>query len=122
MWKCPACGDTYAIGIAIGGPTCSRDGSAMQKVLYRNNQVPVEIPNVHIGGEVNVGGNAYNDGTIKIFDDGKMNVNKDLINTGVISINDPEKIKEMLVQMVKTSGTVAELGINILQTFFKVEK
>jgi hypothetical protein len=31
-------------------------------------------------------------------------------------------MKELLAEMVKASGTVAELGTNILKTFFNISK
>jgi hypothetical protein len=64
MWKCPTCGETYAIGLAIGEPICEKDNSIMQKV---NASSDVKFLPISIGGEVNVGGHAHNSGTIKFF-------------------------------------------------------
>ncbi len=115
MWKCPQCGDISSIGLSIGNPTCSKDGCKLVPMEMQNNVMPP----VSVGGRVTVGGDLSNYGKIKVFPNGELNVNKNLINTGDIIISDPEKIKELLIGAVKTSGSLAELGTNIIKTFFK---
>lgn len=118
MWKCPICGEITSIGMAIGTPTCSKDGSTL--IPSNDSSMPqVTMPPVSIGGKVSVGGNLHNSGKLKVFPNGEININKDLFNTGDISVNDPERFKELLVQVVKTSGSLAELGSNIIKTFIK---
>lgn len=68
-----------------------------------------------IGGKVTVGKSLTNSGKIKIFEGGNLEVNKDLINSGDILINDPEKIKEIIIESLKTTSSVAEFGTKLLK-------
>lgn len=70
---------------------------------------------VSIGGQVTVGGDFTNLGKVKIFEGGQLNVNKDLINTGDIAVNDPEKIKQVIIESLKTTSNVAEFGTQLLK-------
>ena len=73
---------------------------------------------VSIGAQVRVGGNVNNSGSIKVFPDGRFTIDGSLINMGSLTINDPEKIKQLLVELVKTSGNFATLGMEVLRRFF----
>lgn len=121
MWKCPKCGEITVIGMAIGTPTCSKDGVELVPIDTLPENVGIVFPPVSVGGRVNIGGNVTNSGKIKVLLNGELNVNKDLINTGDLIINDPEKIKELLVKLVSTTGNVAELGTEVLKRFFGVK-
>lgn len=46
---------------------------------------------------------------------GQLDVKKDLINSGDISINDPEKIKQIIIESLKTTSNVAEFGTQLLK-------
>lgn len=94
--------------------------------MQKSNKNNSALFNVFVGGEVHmgariaVGGNLFNldSGKINVHENGELNVMKDLVNEGDIKINDPEKIKELIIEIVKTSGSLAELGSNFLKTFF----
>lgn len=70
---------------------------------------------VTIGGKISVGGNFTNTGKVNVFEGGHLLVSKELLNTGSISINDPEKIKQIIVETIKTTGSVAEFGSEFLK-------
>ncbi len=70
---------------------------------------------LNVGGNVIVGSKLTNSGKIKVFEGGKLDVKKDLINSGDITINDPEKIKEIIIESLKTTSSVAEFGIKLLE-------
>jgi len=72
---------------------------------------------VTIGGKVKVGTDFKNAGLVKIFPGGELEVNKDLINEGSLIINDPERLKQFIIEAVKAAGSVAELGTKILTLF-----
>jgi hypothetical protein len=116
LWKCPKCGDLFYATLGIGVPSCTNDGTLMQE--YSEGESVTQSVPVSVGGKVTVGGSVNNSGKIKVFENGELTINKDLINTGDIVINDPEKIKSLLIETLKTSGNLAELGSNILKTFF----
>lgn len=66
-------------------------------------------------GKVSVGGNFTNSGKVRVFDGGQFEVHKDLINSGDISINDPEQLKQTIIEALKTTGTLAEFGSELLK-------
>jgi hypothetical protein len=68
-----------------------------------------------IGGRVSVGGNFTNSGKVQVFEGGLLNVQKDILNSGDISINDPERIKQIIIETVKTTGNLAEFGSELLK-------
>ena len=70
---------------------------------------------VRVGGKVTVGGDFTNSGKVKVFEGGSIDVNKNLINTGDISVNDPEKIKQIIIESLKTTSNVAEFGTQLLK-------
>ena len=76
-----------------------------------------ESTDIIIGGKVNVGGSFTNTGKVKVFESGELNVNKEFLNSGDLSINDPEKIKQIIIESLGTSRTVAEFGLEILKKF-----
>jgi len=77
-----------------------------------------EFTDIAIGsGKVNIGGSFTNSGKVKVFLGGELNVNKEFLNSGNLSINDPEKIKQIIVESLRTSKTVAEFGLEILKKF-----
>ncbi|HAU98640.1 MAG: hypothetical protein UX04_C0002G0230 [Microgenomates group bacterium GW2011_GWF2_45_18] len=117
MWQCSICGETANAILAIGNIKCIKCGIDMNQ--RDSTSVPNQSNPVSIGGQVNVSGSVNNSGNIKVFSNGQLNVNKDLINTGDLLISDPEKIKTLLVEIVKTSGSLAELGSKVIDKFFK---
>ncbi len=72
---------------------------------------------IHTRGEISVGGSLVNTvtGKIKVFDNGTLQVQKDLINSGDISISDPEKIKQIIIEALKATGSTAEFGLELLK-------
>ncbi len=122
-WKCPAkdCNYSMMIGMSIGTPTCPEHdvglislGSTSRGINITNNG------DLHTAAKVIIGGSVSNTGKIKVYENGELNISKDLINSGDLIINDPEKIKEMLVETIKTVKSVSELGTEILKKFFGI--
>lgn len=94
----------------------------MMTLIVNNNGVTnTESTNVSIGGKVTVGGTLKNTGKIQVYENGELKVSKELINKGSLLINDPEKIKTLLIETVKTAGTAAELGKKVLNVFFGIK-
>ena len=121
-WKCPKldCDYSIAIGMSIGTPTCPKHNIVLVE-SGKLGEISVQNSNkLHIAASVNIGGNLTNSGKIKIYDNGTLNIKKDLLNSGDLIVNDPEKIKELLIQTVRTTGSVAELGTAILKNFFNI--
>lgn len=118
MWKCTVCGEISAFGMTIGNPRCNKDNIELVKIDTLPAELGVAFPPVSMAGQVTVGGNVDNSGIIKVFPDGKFSIDGNLTNTGSLTINDPEKIKELLIELVRTTGTVAELGTEVLKRFF----
>lgn len=54
----------------------------------------------------------------EVYTDGRFTFDGNLINTGSPKINDSQKIKELLVELVRTTGNAAELGKGVLKRFF----
>jgi len=74
-----------------------------------------ESTKVGIGGSVKVGGTFTNSGKVKILEGGRLDVKKDLINSGDITINDPEKIKQIIIESLKTTSNLVEFGKQLLK-------
>ena len=91
MWKCPKCGEVSQIMLAIGDPTCNKDGTQLVPMNVESESTASPMP-ISVGGKVTVGGSVDNVGKIKVFPNGELNVQKDLINRGDLVINDTEKI------------------------------
>jgi hypothetical protein len=68
-----------------------------------------------VGGRVNIHGSFKNTGKVKVFRDGRLEVDKDFLNDGELFINDPEKIKQIIIEALKTTSTLSDLGIKILE-------
>lgn len=118
MLQCPKCNETTQFGIAVGPMICHNCKIPLQT---SNNQSAAAIGgDVSVGAKVFVGGNLTNlpTGKIKVFPSGELHVEKELINAGDLLINDPEKIKTLLIESVKTAKSLADLGKTILETFF----
>jgi hypothetical protein len=64
---------------------------------------------------VSVGGSLTNSGKIKVFEGGRLDIQKDLLNSGDILINDPERIKEIIIEALKASSSVASFGTELLK-------
>lgn len=62
-------------------------------------------------GQVRVGGTFSNEGKVRILEGGILDVNQDFLNKGGLTINDSNIIAEAL----KTAGSVANLGTEILK-------
>lgn len=69
-------------------------------------------------GQISVGGNLNNSGKIKVFDGGKLEIKNDLINSGDILINDPEKIKEIIIEALKAAKSVSDFGKSLIEKLF----
>ncbi len=48
---------------------------------------------------------------------GILEVDKDFLNEGYLSINDPEKMKNIIIQALKTTGSVADFETEVLKKF-----
>ena len=65
-----------------------------------------------------VGGSVYNKGEIKLWD-AQLSINKDLVNEGKIKVNDPEKIKEIVLSALSTAKSVSDFGQTVLDKLFR---
>jgi len=89
----------------------------MTLIIRKNADGSGEVENtestkVSIGnGQVHVGGSFKNTGKVKILPGGLLDVDKNFLNEGHLSINDPGIIMEAL----KTTKSVAEFGTEILK-------
>ena len=73
---------------------------------------------VYPNAGIAVGGSVCNKGEIKLWD-AKLLINKDLVNEGNIKVNDPEKIKEIVLTTLSTAKSVSEFGKSVLEELFK---
>ena len=123
IWMCPTAGCTYTMGtgVAIGNPRCQEHNI---ELVQQGHQIPnttmESSEDIHLAAKVHIGGNVRNTGKIKVYEGGELGINKDLLNEGDLTINDPEKIKEILIESLKTAKSLAELGNLILKKFFGV--
>jgi predicted acyltransferase (DUF342 family) len=83
--------------------------------IYANGKAESNGPVEITGGQVSVSGNLTNSGKIKVFKGGRLEINNDFLNSGDISINDPEKVKEIIIEVLKTSKSVADFGTELLK-------
>jgi|SRR3989338_4173105 len=67
--------------------------------------------------QVHVGGSFKNTGKVRVLGGGVLDVDKDFLNDGHLSINDSGKMKEIIIQALKTTKSVAEFGTEILKKF-----
>lgn len=75
---------------------------------------------VGIGGSVNIGGSLRNaaGGKITISPQGQINIASDTLNEGSITVGANE-MKALLLECVKTAGSLADLGAKVIGIFFK---
>jgi len=66
-------------------------------------------------GQVRVGGSFSNEGKVRILEGGILDVNQDFLNKGELTINDSNIIAEAFLEALKTAGSVANLGTEILK-------
>lgn len=93
----------------------------MTLIIKNSEVIHTDSTKMSVGGQVQIRGKLHNSGSIKVYENGSLTVNKDVINTGDLIVNDPETIKELLLELVKTTGSVSELGTQVLKTFFGVK-
>jgi hypothetical protein len=67
--------------------------------------------------KVDIGGNFKNKGNVKLQDTDFI-VKKDVINEGDFLVNDPEKIKEALLEITRTAKDVTEIGKMVCEKIF----
>ena len=89
----------------------------MTFIIRKNADGSGEVENtkttkVAIGsGQVHVGGSFKNTGKVKILPGGLLDVDKDFLNEGHLSINDPG----IIIEALKTTKSVAEFGTEVLK-------
>ena len=89
----------------------------MTLIIRKNSDGSGEIENTEStkmtvgGGQVHVGGSFKNTGKVRVLEGGILDVDKDFLNEGHLSINDPGIIMEAL----KTTKSVAEFGTEVLK-------
>ena len=69
--------------------------------------------------KVTVGGTMINRSTVRVHKNGILEVKKDLINEGNLLINDPEKIKQIVLEAFRTTKNLSDIGKIILMKLFK---
>lgn len=93
----------------------------MTLIIRRNTDGSGEVENtesteISVGAAlVHVGGSFRNTGKVRVLPGGMLDVDRDFLNEGHLSINDPEKIKEIIIQALKTTKSVADFGTEILK-------
>jgi hypothetical protein len=87
----------------------------MTFIVQPNGVENTDSTEVSVGGLVSVGGSFTNSGKVKVFEGGQLNVSKDILNSGDISINDPERLKQIIIETLKTTGTLANFGAELLK-------
>jgi len=88
----------------------------MTLIIKSDNVENTDSTNLSVGSaKVSVRGNFINSGKVKVFEGGCLDVQKDVLNSGDISINDPEKIKQIIIETLKTAGNLAEFGGELLK-------
>jgi len=69
------------------------------------------------GGLMDIGGDLNNKGTFKSWD-AKVAVSGNLNNEGKFLINDPEKLKQVLIEISKTAKNATEIGVMVMERIF----
>lgn len=77
--------------------------------------INTESTDVKIGGNIRVGGSFTNLGKVKVFEGGNLQVDKEFLNHGDLLINDPERLKQIILESLKTTKTISEFGLEILK-------
>ena len=90
----------------------------MTLIIRPGEVINTKSTKMEVGGQVSVGGKMFNEGKIKVFESGKLEVDSDMINTGDLSINDPEKIKQIILEALKTTKSVSDFGRIIIEKLF----
>ena len=125
-YLCPNCRKSDIIGMEIivgGNPKpreCDDCGTIMEEIFgNKSSQVYVgEKANVNFGSSsINVGGSLINKGKIKM-NDTNLSVRGDLHNIGDFLINDPEKIKEALLEISKATKNLTDIGKMVSEKIF----
>ena len=62
-----------------------------------------------------VNGNVHNDGDIRVYDGGAMVVGGILVNTGKLTVNDPQMMKQIIVESLRAAGDIAKFGTEFLK-------
>jgi len=103
----------------MGAQACSNCGHEMAiSEGHSNSFLMQNSGEIAMGAKISVGGRVKNIGKIHVGKNGELDIKKDLLNAGDIKIQDSEKLKELFIECVKTSGNVADLGNTILKKFF----
>lgn len=120
---CPKCKHTMSVGMYIsnveGNPRCERCNTEMNTIVDNQTNTTVEN-NAYVKTQkstLKVGGTLHNKNDFKSHDC-DITIDKDLINEGKLSINDPEKIKSTLLEIAKTTTNVTEIGKKVMEKFF----
>ena len=125
-YKCPQCGYTLAIGMEIsmgGAPQhkCENCGAVMIDMHKMDSMLTrVSISdNTYMGvgsmANVKIGGDLENRGSIEVKGRGELEVARNMVNEGKLTVDDPITYKEIVLEGIKTTGSVAELGTYILK-------
>lgn len=95
----------------------------MTLIIRKNSDGSGEVENTEStdvsisSARVSVGGSFKNTGKVRVLKGGVLDVDKDFLNEGHLSINDPEKMKEIIIQALKTTRSVTDFGSEILKKF-----
>jgi hypothetical protein len=94
----------------------------MTLIINQNSDGTSEVKNtdsteVQVGncGQVHVGGSFSNEGKIRILEGGILDVNQDFLNKGDLTINDSNNIANAVLEALRTTRSVADLGTEILK-------
>ncbi|VVB66552.1 Uncharacterised protein [Candidatus Gugararchaeum adminiculabundum] len=65
--------------------------------------------------KVRIGGDLENKGELEVKGRGELEVARNMLNEGKLSIDDPLTYKEAVLDAIKSTGTIAEFGAFILK-------
>ena len=94
----------------------------MTLIINQNSDGTSEVKNtestevrVGNGGQVRVSGSFSNEGKVRILEGGILDVNQDFLNKGDLTINDSNNIANAVLEALRTTRSVADLGTEILK-------
>ena len=124
-YQCVNCGQITEIGVLISSskknPSCQKCNKTMIELSPTNDTV-ILTNSTDVKASISkfeVGGNFENTetGSFKAFQT-DIGIKGNFKNKGEFLINDPEKIKEALLDIAKTAKNASEIGVMVCKRIF----